>query len=119
MTTPASGNRWEPAAGTTTPENSTPVHVDHGASRQADPEADTRTSPRWAPRRPRLRSWLVALAAVFFLAGGVGGFVVGHAAAGHGAGIGQLSPADEHGLRPGFDSDGRGTGRDPFGRDLR
>jgi hypothetical protein len=56
------------------------------------------------PRRRRLfgrgKVWLGAgVAAGFFLVGGVGGFVAGHAAAGDGR---DFAPSGQHGPRDGF-----------------
>ena len=116
MTTPASGNRWEPVVGTTA-EATEPAYVDHG------PVGPT-------GRGPRRRLWLVGVAAAFLLVGGVGGVLVGHATAGHGGSTGGVAPASDraprtgfgsnqtHGLPPGSvhdpDSDD-GIGRNPFG----
>ena len=98
MTTPVSGNRWEPSAGPT-PEGT-----------------DPRASTRRRPRVPRPRLWLVAVAAAFFLVGGVGGFLVAHAVSDRGAGTGQVAPADHRGPRSDPDRDGRSGDHDWFGR---
>jgi hypothetical protein len=98
VTTPVSGNRWEPSAGPT-PE-----------------ETDPRASTRRRPRIPRPRLWLVAVAAAFFLVGGVGGFLVAEAVSGHGDGTGRIAPADHRGPRPGPDADDRGSDHDWLGR---
>jgi hypothetical protein len=126
LTTPGSGNRWEPPAGST-PEETAPLHVDPDREEPRDVAADEprdrppddpavpaapstgrRRSPRWAARSSRPRLWLVGVAAAFLLLGGVAGFFIGHATVGNGTEVGRFGQADQRGPRPGFAHDGFG-----------
>ena len=100
MTTPGSGNRWEPAADESRPPEEPTAPAGAGARRWS----------RWAARVPRPRLWLVGLAVACLLLGGVAGFLVGHATAGHGTEVGRFSQLDHHGRSPDFGRDGFGDG---------
>lgn len=113
MTTPGSGNRWEPAAGTTPMPDDTAPSGSTGA-----PASSGGTRRTWRDRlRPgriwRGRAWLVGVAAAFLLLGGVAGFFLGHTTAGHGTEVGRFGRLDHRGPGPGFHHDGFGP--DGFG----
>jgi hypothetical protein len=98
--TPPSGSRWEPATGgLTSPADDAAVPAEHAAV----PADDVR------PTRPRRRiAVAVAAAGVgLVLAGGVGGFAIGHAVAGNTASVGAVT--DQNGV-PGDGPDGGGDG---------
>jgi hypothetical protein len=136
---PTSGSRWEPADGAsqeiatqpaetpapTVPAEQAPTPTDDTAvmaERGATPVEDGTDHGRRArlPRRLRNRSALAAAGVGLVLAGGLGGFAVGHALIGtDGSEAGTTTGADQDGIpdgppdggrgrRPGFDRDGGG-----------
>jgi hypothetical protein len=124
---PTSGSRWEPADGAadeTTPQPvGTPAEpptvsaedaaTGHGAvpAVEAAPVRGERL-----PRRLRTRSAVAAAGVGLVLAGGVGGFVIGHAIAdSDGSGSGITTDADPNGFRG--PQDGAGPGGRPGDRD--
>ena len=103
---PTSGSRWEPAGNdagrTTTPPEGTPATP-------AEPTPATR------PGRRGGRTALAAVGAGLVLAGGFGGFALGHATAGNGTELsdtGAVTDADGDGIPDGARDGGRGPGRD-------
>jgi hypothetical protein len=130
---PTSGSRWEPADGGA--EGSTERIAGTPARPPLDPEEpvaahgavpiDELRPPR-SPRRLRGRSAVAAAGVGLVLAGGLGGFAIGHALAGDDVpGAGTVTDADQDGVpgdgpgRPGFgDGDRRGPdGGFPDGTD--
>jgi len=127
---PASGSRWEPADGAS-PAFSAPVPgtsaqppvspPEPGAAHGAVPTDEVR--PARLPRRLRGRSAVAAAGVGLVLAGGVGGFAIGHAVAGNivSGGDRTVTDADQNGIpdggtvgRPNLDPDGDHQG--PGGR---
>jgi hypothetical protein len=114
---PTSGSRWEPAGNdagrTPTPPEGTPVPpAEHEATHPA-PAADS--APATHPGRRRGRAALAAVGAGLVLAGGFGGFALGHASAGDGTEVsdsGAVTDADGDGVPDGARDGGRGPGRD-------
>ena len=112
---PTSGSRWEPADGTS-PASSEPVTgtpaqppvtpPEPVAAHGAVPTDEGR--PARPPRRLRVRSAVAAAGVGLVLAGGVGGFAIGHAVAGNGvSGDRTVTDADQRGVP---DGDHRGHG---------
>ena len=121
--TPASGSRWEPPAdadgATPTPAEAPPSPTEPLAS-AAEPPAVPGEQPR--PRRRGGRAVLAAAGAGLILAGGIGGFAIGHATAGDGQGTavsdaGSSTDADEDGFPHGPRDGGRGWHPDFDGDD--
>ena len=102
---PSSGSRWEPADDAATEHLTTPVA-------QGTAPADAVTPPR--QRRLRHRSALAAAGVGLVLAGGLGGFAIGHAIDGT-EGSDPATVDDSDGFPDGPDG-GRG-GRPDFDRD--
>lgn len=113
---PVSGSRWEPPAGGTPAGR--PRTTEGPAEHAAAPAEWVR--PAREPRRAR-RGSLAAMGVGLVLAGGLGGFAVGHAAAVTGTEVsdsGAVTDLDEDGVpggvpgggRPDFDQDGDGEG---------
>lgn len=104
---PTSGSRWEPTDGAatehpTTPMAQGPVPASGGPAR---------------PRRLRRRTGLAAAGVGLVLAGGLGGFAIGHAIAGtEVSDPGTVTDSDENGFRDGPSDGGRG-GRPDFDHD--
>jgi hypothetical protein len=118
---PTSGSRWEPGGHTATEHAATPtdvtvamveegaVQAEHGAV-----PADRARGGR-LPRRLRNRTAAAAAGVGLVLAGGLGGFAIGHAIADSDAGI--SNDADQNGV-PDGPRDGAGHGGRPdFERD--
>jgi hypothetical protein len=101
---PTSGSRWEPAAG--------------GADETTPQAVGTPAEPaKRLPRRLRKRSAVAVAGVGLVLAGGLGGFVVGHAiAVGDGSESGVTTDADPDGFRGG-PQDGAGPAPRPGDRD--
>ena len=132
---PTSGSRWEPADGDATPtrplDDGTPaapptddtaVIAEHGvvSADEDQPPRAGRLRRRRALRLSRGRSALAAAGVGLVLAGGLGGFAIGHAVADRAAtevsenGDGTDGPTgDHHGGRPDFDHDGDAPGMPP------
>jgi len=104
--TPPSGNRWEPTdppPEQTTPE---PAPAQLGWVPPSVPEYDAAPPPQ-TPRRTRARLAMAGGAAAVLLAGGVGGYALGHGSAGNGDDQGRFD-------RQGVPSDhGPGQGQPP------
>jgi hypothetical protein len=102
---PTSGSRWEPATGNLTPADDT-----------AAPADDVPPTP---PRRLPGRRAVAAAGVGLVLAGGVGGFAIGHAVTGTAASDGTVTdqngvPNGGAGGRPDFrDGDRPGPGNTP------
>jgi hypothetical protein len=111
---PTSGSRWEPAGNdagrTPAPPQGTPVTP---AEHEHPPPADLAPATRSGRRGGRAA--LAAVGAGLVLAGGFGGFALGHATAGDGTEVsdsGAVTDADGDGIPDGARDDGRGPGRD-------
>jgi hypothetical protein len=133
---PTSGSRWEPADGPSdetvpqpagTPAGPSSVPVEHAATPTDDtavmaehgavPIAADRGRRARLPRRLRHRSALAVAGVGLVLAGGLGGFAVGHAVADtDGTEPGISTDADQDGIPDGARDGGRG-GRPDFDRD--
>ena len=104
-----SGNRWEPSPSSS---ESDPVS-EHPSAGHAPVEtgAAPPTRPGWRDELPGHRGWFAAgAAAVVFIVGGAGGFLVGHATAGADQ---DRNPFGQQGPRNGFGPGPGGNGRMP------
>jgi len=104
---PSSGSRWEPA------DDAAPPAVAHPEVQPPPPvdAADAAVASAAGPRRPRRRSALAAAGVGLVLAGGLGGFAVGHAIAGTTDPV-TVTDSDQDGV-----PDGGPGGRPDFRRD--
>ena len=113
---PTSGSRWEPADGTSsassepvagTPEQPPVNPSESGAAHGVVPTDGVRLAR--PPRRLRGRSAVAAAGVGLLLAGGVGGFAIGHALAGNDvSGDRTVTDADQNGIPDGGHQGPRG-----------
>ena len=103
---PASGNRWEPTDPPTEPPTPEPAPAQLGWVPPSVTEYDAAPPPP-TPRLTRARLAIAGGAAVVLMAGGVGGYALGHGSAGNGDDQGR---SDRQGLPA---DQGAGQGRPP------